>query len=409
MKHIYNQMKKAIALVALFLMVGNVWAQTSWTGSSTNISVSINAYNQIGSTPVSIKCSTIKYNKERKGYELSGEAYLKSTQKGVVTITLQSVGANSYSRVLTVSQGSNVLASGEVAEVNSTAGAGTDFTFEMQANVEYKIENTTQWKQNFFIKKVVFYGPDSYLELDENTSKSENDGLISSNNNKKQIKLNRTLKAGKWNTFCLPLTINASQTPSFATQFKCTAAYELTGYNPTTGEITFSPIQASTGTRIYRAHTPCLIMPDEDIENPLFVGFGKISDYLGNISQLTKTVGEGNKTLSFIGVYGAYDITQDANSFFLSGGTFYKPAAGDGTIKGFRAYFTLSDDAIAAHEVRELTYRFEDDATGIIRVEKDIFGENGRVYTVDGRYVGDSKENLTRGMYIQNGRKFIVK
>ena len=94
------------------------------------------------------------------------------------------------------------------------------------------------------------------------------------------------------------------------------------------------------------------------------------------------------------------------NSYFLSSdGTslFYPESREKGTIKGFRAYFELPDGA----SVKALS--FDDDATGIITVEKDIFNEYGNVYSIDGHLVGNFRENLTRGIYIQNGRKFIVK
>ena len=34
---------------------------------------------------------------------------------------------------------------------------------------------------------------------------------------------------------------------------------------------------------------------------------------------------------------------------------------------------------------------------------------DNKIYTIDGRYVGTDKAALAKGLYIQNGKKFIVK
>ena len=34
---------------------------------------------------------------------------------------------------------------------------------------------------------------------------------------------------------------------------------------------------------------------------------------------------------------------------------------------------------------------------------------DNKIYTIDGRYVGTDKAALVKGLYIQNGKKFIVK
>ena len=35
--------------------------------------------------------------------------------------------------------------------------------------------------------------------------------------------------------------------------------------------------------------------------------------------------------------------------------------------------------------------------------------QDGRIYSISGQYVGTSKDNLKKGIYIVNGKKFIVK
>ncbi len=51
-----------------------------------------------------------------------------------------------------------------------------------------------------------------------------------------------------------------------------------------------------------------------------------------------------------------------------------------------------------------------DGATGIQGVTSTKVAETtGRIYSVDGRFVGTNRDNLSKGMYIMDGQKFIVK
>lgn len=51
------------------------------------------------------------------------------------------------------------------------------------------------------------------------------------------------------------------------------------------------------------------------------------------------------------------------------------------------------------------------EGTGINNVVTDTTAAptDGKIYTIDGRYVGTDKAALSKGLYIQNGKKFIVK
>ena len=51
---------------------------------------------------------------------------------------------------------------------------------------------------------------------------------------------------------------------------------------------------------------------------------------------------------------------------------------------------------------------FEGEATGVAEVTEKV-AEQTAVYTADGIYVGDSLKGLTKGLYIVNGKKYIVK
>ena len=50
-----------------------------------------------------------------------------------------------------------------------------------------------------------------------------------------------------------------------------------------------------------------------------------------------------------------------------------------------------------------------DEVTGITDVEGAAAMEAGKVYNLQGVVVGDSVENLPKGIYIRNGRKVVIK
>lgn len=74
-------------------------------------------------------------------------------------------------------------------------------------------------------------------------------------------------------------------------------------------------------------------------------------------------------------------------------------------VRPFRAYFTTTakskeTQAAVVYDESEII------STGIHDIQAAP-AHNGRVYTLDGRYVGTSLDNLAPGLYIQNGRKVV--
>ena len=47
-------------------------------------------------------------------------------------------------------------------------------------------------------------------------------------------------------------------------------------------------------------------------------------------------------------------------------------------------------------------------ASGINDIEEGLNAKELRIYTIDGRYVGDKIEGLESGLYIVNGRKVAI-
>lgn len=110
--------------------------------------------------------------------------------------------------------------------------------------------------------------------------------------------------------------------------------------------------------------------------------------------------GTGTKVENLLtGVTAATKIAGDGTQFFLVGGQFVK-AANPATLPAGKAYLTASASA-KAFDVLE--FEFDGDATAIQNVEKEQF--DGAIYNLNGVRV----DNPTKGVYVKDGKKFVVK
>ena len=108
-----------------------------------------------------------------------------------------------------------------------------------------------------------------------------------------------------------------------------------------------------------------------------------------------------------------------ANSAFFDEGEdgMYDPIAHTVTVnvRAGHAYWIFCSDEGANADFYGLAFTPYSDAnygtTGIENVVTSTVATpaDGKIYTVDGRYVGKEKANLGKGLYIMNGKKFVVK
>ena len=84
-------------------------------------------------------------------------------------------------------------------------------------------------------------------------------------------------------------------------------------------------------------------------------------------------------------------------------------------MKAFRAYFDFYDVLSEVEESSSARVRMyltdEDENTTMIENADFLPVENGRIYSVFGRYVGEdvNTDNLQKGVYIVNGKKKVIK
>ena len=102
----------------------------------------------------------------------------------------------------------------------------------------------------------------------------------------------------------------------------------------------------------------------------------------------------------FVGTYTKGNVPED--SYFFSSNMLYHAADASNTIKAFRGWFTYT----GATPARQLTFSIDSDSetTGISEIENSK-SKIENYYNLNGQRV----EQPTKGLYIVNGKKVIVK
>ena len=193
------------------------------------------------------------------------------------------------------------------------------------------------------------------------------------------VRLKRTLKEGIWNTFCVPMDLAISG--DMAGKYR--QCNSISGNVMTFGEA--SSIEAGK---------PYLVKPDAEIANKVF----------SNVTLSATpaaTVQQGVSGLAFIGTYSPKELKTDKTEQFLtaSGKLAYPSSSTNATLKGMRAYFYVPEGT----EARVSIDGEETTALTLVNSEKRIV--NSEVYDLQGRKV----DNPTKGLYIANGQKVIIK
>ena len=328
---------------------------------------------------------------------------MASATTGYVTIDLSAYSGTGYIAIHHVSQNQLILAIDDFGIYGASTPAGewqemavTDATATLSGLAtnnayEYQIQSvkgskTSEWSE---------LGEFALLTLDD--AGTNNSSLILNNVGRQaHVTLaGRTLyKDDSWNTICLPFDIDdLDESPlAGATAKKLTAA-TMTG---TTVSMTFTEYPIHSG-------IPYIIKwaKDTNIENPQFANV-TISATQGY------TLSYSDDNVKFIGYFDAFGITAaDEDIYYMTADSKLKHTGKDRTLNACRAYFQFSEEAAAA---REFILDFGDETTTgtqSIDIVKTGNETDGTWYTVEG--VTLDKQPTRKGLYINNGRKVVVK
>lgn len=269
----------------------------------------------------------------------------------------------------------------DVASVNESTGdiellnyGKTTITASFVGDEEYESSSASY---------TLIYLPSDVVMIDEN---KENNIAVKDN---AVVSLMRTLSSEYWNTFCVPFGLSLTQVEK--TFGGGTVIAEFSG-NVTDGVMAFNRVTD------IKAGVPYIIKPVNTTVNPIIVGV--------NISDTKPKSISSSNGYSFTGVYSPTDIrTADngKNLFVTTTGIVKTPASNSSDLKGMRAYITIP----VAQDAKTVCLNLDGVTTGIDRMA--VIGNNDvSVFNLSGQRMS-RKCDLSKGLYIQRGKKIIVK
>lgn len=223
------------------------------------------------------------------------------------------------------------------------------------------------------------------VTLDESQNNTE---TISGNADKTvNVKLTRTLKADVWNTFCVPFDVTIEGSPLEGATIKQIASV--------TEKDDGAVINFVDALATLEAGKAYLVRTATAIVNPTFNGV--------TVKNVTPTNCSGNEKYQLIGIYSPLNIdaSRYGKVFGINNQDKLAKVKENTSIKGMRAYFLLANSATAAK------LNFGGELTGIDAVDNGEAVMTGKVYNLNGQYVGNSLEGLKKGVYVVNGKKVL--
>lgn len=211
------------------------------------------------------------------------------------------------------------------------------------------------------------------------------------------VTLQRTLSKDYWNTFCVPFALDAEQVTQYFGEGTQLRTYEGRCENNIVYFATVDNIEAGK---------PYIMKPGNAVvQNPTFEGVSMVATGLDENGN-PQAVGDAS-TVQMKGIYNQILLNTDKTELFLGDNDlFYYPIddVDARTIGGLRAYFIVPQGT----DIKKLRANLDGTPTSLDTIF-DTEESNAPVYNLQGQCVGNSLRALKSGIYIQNGKKVVVK
>ena len=211
------------------------------------------------------------------------------------------------------------------------------------------------------------------------------------------VTLQRTLSKEYWNTFCVPFALDAEQVAQYFGEGTQLRTYEGNCNNNIVYFATVDNIEAGK---------PYIMKPGNAVvQNPTFEGVSMVATGLDKNGN-PQAVGDAS-TVQMKGIYNQVLLKTDKTELFLGDNDlFYYPIddIDARTIGGLRAYFIVPQGT----DIKKLRANLDGTPTSLDTIF-DTEESNAPVYNLQGQCVGNSLRALKSGIYIQNGKKVVVK
>lgn len=200
----------------------------------------------------------------------------------------------------------------------------------------------------------------------------------------------------KWNTIVLPFALNEAQVTEMFGEGAKVAAYKGSTVNGDHVTLNFEE-QTSM-----EAQTPYMIKPGTSASSY------KLNGVILEPAGLKKVEDANHKGIDFVGNYTTGQTLQQ-NCFFISKNTFYR-ASGQETMKAYRATFQVPTSTTA----KIMNTVFVGEGGSVTAIDDVHVSPQGSfdVYHINGMLVKKNAidlNGLDKGIYIINGKKYVVK
>ena len=255
---------------------------------------------------------------------------------------------------------------------------------------EVVFTNTDQARATKIIVTVEVPKAKNYT-LDE----TKTDNIIETYENA-NVTLQRTLEASHWNSFCVPFALNKDQVTQYFGEGTQLRTYEGRCENNIVYFATVDNIEAGK---------PYIMKPGNAVvKNPTFEGVSMVATDLDTNGN-PQAVGDAS-TVQMKGIYNHVTLVQDKTNIYIGAGNkFYYPADAEACqMNGLRAYFIVPEGT----DIKKLRANLDGATTSLGEIF-DTEESNTPVYNLQGQCVGNSLSTLKSGIYVQNGKKVVVK
>ena len=210
------------------------------------------------------------------------------------------------------------------------------------------------------------------------------------------VTLQRTLSKDYWNTFCVPFALDKDQVTQYFGEGTQLRTYEGNCNNNIVYFATVDNIEAGK---------PYIMKPGNAVvQNPTFEGVSMVATGLDTNGN-PQAVGDAS-TVQMKGIYNHVTLVQDKTNIYIGAGNkFYYPADAEACqMNGLRAYFIVPEGT----DIKKLRANLDGATTSLGEIF-DTEESNTPVYNLQGQCVGNSLSTLKSGIYVQNGKKVVVK
>lgn len=296
--------------------------------------------------------------------------------------------------------------------------AGNDATFTEGTDASYIIDKLAACRYGFEVQAgktyVLFqnnetlgfygftFGASSTEESKVNIS--QNDGYTYEAKNNATVTLTKPLKKDVWNAICLPFSMTEQQVRNAFGEDARIAEFKKVDKDKDVALFGMHYYQLIT------AGKPCLIKPSQ-VSNTYTIQGVTID------AENALTVTDSNKKFDFVGTYATQEMP--VNSHFLDsndGKLYYITTAKN--ISGLKAFLKPAENNSGAKLsiAFDSTDNDQDNNTTGIEAIKDYTDQdaanssaNKGIYNINGQFLGTNPAILPQGIYVKNGKKFIVK